>query len=107
MNRTKNETDYEAIDLAQIDNSYFVGKTSTVVIGISKDKKDKDLRRLHIVKSRDSGDVGKVLTYIVNFNLGQFTYVPETEEEINKNKKELEHRYDVAPESNSNGEDEF
>lgn len=107
MNRTKNETDSEAIDLAQIANSDFVGQTSTVVIGISKDKKDKDLRRLHIVKSRDSGDVGKVLTYIVNFNLGQFTYVPETEEEINKNKKELEHRYDVAPESNSNGEDEF
>ena len=106
LNREKMEGNSDAIDLAQIANSDFVGQTSTTVIGISKDKKDKDLMKLHIVKARDSGCVGKVLSYIVNFNLGKFTFVPEEIKDINQaDAKALEHKYDVNQEAQ--GEDEF
>lgn len=102
MNRTKNEGDSDAIDLTQVSQTDKIGQDSTCVIGLSRDKKDKDLLRLHLVKSRDSGDVGKVLSYIVNLNLGKFTYVPEEDEDKNSSteNKDLEHRYDVVEEDN-------
>ena len=88
MNRTKNEDDSDLIDLVQIAQSDRIGQDSTIVLGISRDKKDKDLMKLQIVKSRDTEN-GKVLSYIVNWNLGKFTFIPENVEED----KSLEDRY--------------
>lgn len=104
LNREKPENG-DDIELTQIANSDFVGQTSTTVIGISRDKKDKDLIKLHIVKSRDSDGVGRKLSYIVNFNLGNFTFVPEDIKDVKQSEENLEHKYDISQESS--GEDEF
>lgn len=77
MNRTKNEDESDYIDSTQIAQSDRIGQDSTTIIGLSRDKKDKSLLKLQIVKSRDA-EVGKVLSYIVDFNQGNFTYIPET-----------------------------
>ena len=97
MNRTKNESDSDAIDLAQIAQADRIGQDSTVVIGLSRDKKDKSLLKMHLVKSRDSGEVGKVLSYIVDFNLGTFVFVPEetTDNPVSQEKaQEMAARYE-------------
>ena len=94
MNRTKNEDDSDIIDLTQIAQADRIGQDSTIVIGVSRDKKDKDLLKLHLVKSRDSEN-GKVLSYIVNWNLGKFIFIPEEDNnKLNESSNEIENRYE-------------
>lgn len=98
MNRTKNEGDSDAIDLAQIAQADRIGQDSTVVIGLSRDKKDSSLMRLHIVKSRDSGGVGQILSYITDLNKGLFIYVDEgegTSTSETSSEEDLDDRYKV------------
>lgn len=95
MNRTKSEDSPNNIDTTQIAGSDDVGRYATIVLGLNRDKKDKTLMRMQIVKSRDS-EKDKVLSYIVNLNLGKFTFVPE-EEELGQ--EDLESRYAVEEEN--------
>lgn len=94
MNRNKNEDAPDVIDSTQIAQSDRIGQDSTCIIGISRDKKDNSLMRMHLVKSRDSEN-GKVLSYIVDFNKGDFTFVPEEEKE------------DIASNPNVNADDDY
>ncbi len=80
QNRSKNDDD-DVLDTTQVAMSDRIGQDATFVIGITRDKKDDTIVNLHIVKSRDSGGVGKKLTYIVDFNNGTYTYVPQEDEE--------------------------
>lgn len=89
MNRTKNDDKNDYIDSTQIAQSDRIGQDSTTIIGLSRDKKDNSLMKLQIVKSRDS-EVGKILSYIVDFNSASFNFVPESPKESGD---ELEDRY--------------
>jgi hypothetical protein len=71
QNRTKNEGG--AIDTTQIAQSDRIGQDSTCIIFLEKDE---DIIKLNLVKSRDSAN-GKVLSYLVDFNKGDFTFIPE------------------------------
>ena len=75
MNRTKNEDDSELIDLSQIAQADRIGQDSTLVLGIIRDKNDPNIMKLQIVKSRDGGQVGKLLNYYTDLNLGTMQYI--------------------------------
>lgn len=83
QNRTKNDDDSDNIDTTQIAQSDRIGQDATVIIGITRDKKDNSLLTLHLVKSRDSA-VGNKLTYRTDFNTGTFVFIPEGNEKIDK-----------------------
>lgn len=70
QNRTSSEN---GVDTTQIAMSDRIGQDSTMIIFL--EKKD-DVMKLTLVKSRDSEN-GKVLTYNVNLNTGQFIYIPD------------------------------
>ena len=78
QNRTKNDDDSDNIDTTQIAQSDRIGQDATIIIGITRDKKDNSLMTLHVVKSRDSV-VGSKITYKVDFNLGTFQYINESD----------------------------
>lgn len=91
QNRTKNEDAPDDIDTTQIAQSDRIGQDATVVIGITRDKKDSSLLTLHVVKSRDSV-VGNKLTYKVDLNVGEFIYIPEGNKVVDK-EEDLNNRY--------------
>ena len=91
QNRTKNEDAPDDIDTTQIAQSDRIGQDATVVIGITRDKKDRSLLTLHVVKSRDSV-VGNKLTYKVDLNVGEFIYIPEGNKVVDK-EEDLNNRY--------------
>ena len=91
QNRTKNEDAPDDIDTTQIAQSDRIGQDATVVIGITRDKKDNSLLTLHVVKSRDSV-VGNKLTYKVDLNVGEFIYIPEGNKIVDK-EEDLNNRY--------------
>ena len=95
MNRTKNEDDSDLIDLTQIAQADRIGQDSTVVIGISRDKKDTNLMKLQLVKSRDSEN-GKVFSYHVDFNTGTFQFLPENGSVTEEDREEYSTRYQRA-----------
>jgi replicative DNA helicase len=82
MNRTKNEEE-DSIDSTQIAQADRIGQNATIIIGISRDKKDKDLFKLHIVKARDA-NAGNVITYKVDLNRGIFDYIPSDKDGVQK-----------------------
>lgn len=90
QNRTKNEDGSDRIDTTQIAQSDRIGQDATIIIGISRDKKDNSLMTLQIVKSRDSV-VGDKLTYRVDFNHGLFQYIPGENDQ--RQQEELKNRY--------------
>ena len=69
QNRTVVEDGANTTQIAQSDR---IGQDSTMIIFM--EKKD-NLIKLILVKSRDSEN-SKTLSYVVDFNLGTFTYVP-------------------------------
>lgn len=91
QNRTKNEDGNDDLDTTQIAQSDRIGQDATVIIGITRDKKDNSLMTLHIVKSRDSVVGGKI-TYKVDFNRGEFVYIPEGDNRI-KDDNDYANRY--------------
>ena len=95
MNRTKNENDSDLIDLTQIANADKIGQDSTLVLGILRDKNDRNIIKVQIVKSRDTGEVNKLLTYYTDLNLGTFKYIPEDNNVSSEEDIDYEHRYDV------------
>lgn len=94
QNRTKNDDDSDTIDTTQIAQSDRIGQDATVIIGITRDKKDSSLLTLHLVKSRDSA-VGNKLTYRADFNTGTFDFIPEGNEKID-NEEDYSTRYSMA-----------
>ena len=97
QNRTTSEN---GVDTTQIAMSDRIGQDSTTSIFI--EKKD-DIMKLTLVKSRDNAN-GKVLTYVVDLNVGNFTYVP-AENDANGGVTEID--YEKRYEETSDGEDVF
>jgi replicative DNA helicase len=81
MNRTKNDDDN--IDSTQIAQSDRIGQNATVVLGIERDKKDKNLFKFYIVKARDA-NAGNMITYRVDLNKGIFEYIPSDKDGVQK-----------------------
>lgn len=107
MNRTVNESDSDSLTLAQIAQTDRIGQDSTIVIGVTRDKKDNNLLTLHLVKSRDS-EVGGKLTYNVDLNRGIFQYVPDAKDATKgkgpgSENVDYRHRYESEPD----GDDVF
>lgn len=75
QNRTTSENGVDTTQIAQSDR---IGQDSTMIIFL--EKKD-DIMKLHLVKSRDSEN-GKVLTYHIDLNTGQFVYIPSEKDGI-------------------------
>lgn len=75
QNRTSVEGDGKTFDTTQVAQSDRIAQDATIMIFI--ERKD-DLFKLHLVKSRDTEN-GKVLTYKVDLNTGNFTYIPATD----------------------------
>ena len=94
QNRTKSEDESNTIDTTQIAQSDRIGQDATVIIGITRDKKDNNLMTLHLVKSRDSV-VGSKITYKVDFNKGTFQYIPEGNKNVENDKTDYSTRYDT------------
>lgn len=101
MNREKNDDGSDTIDARQISLSDRIGQDSSTIIGISRDKTDKNLMKLQIVKSRDN-EAGLSLSYHVDFNLGNFDYIPD-DTTSNNLSTQYEQRYSVQ----SDGEEVF
>lgn len=72
QNREKTEAagGFDTTQIAQADK---IGQDSSIVIFLERQD---DLLKLHLVKSRNTGD-GKVLTYKIDLNTGQFIYIDE------------------------------
>lgn len=87
LNRTKNEDGSELLDSTQLAQSDRIAQDSTSIIGITRDKKDNSLFKIHIIKSRDSIN-GKILSYLVDLDKGKFTYIPEEDEKEENNETE-------------------
>ena len=64
--------DFDTTQLAQSDK---IAQDATVIIFIERKA---DLFKLHLVKSRDTEN-GKVISYKVDLNTGNFQYIPEAE----------------------------
>ena len=79
QNRTS--SDDGDFNTTQIAGSDRIGQDSTMVIFL--EKKD-DVMKLHLKKSRDSEN-NKVLTYQVDLNVGEFTYIPDAKDGIGGN----------------------
>ena len=89
QNRTKAEGD-ATVDTTQIAQSDRIGQDSTMILFI--EKKD-DIMKITLVKSRDSEN-GKVLTYCVDLNLGNFVYIPdENDANYGQTEEDYETRY--------------
>ena len=87
QNRTTSENGVDTTQIAQSDR---IGQDSTVILFL--EKKDKELT-MTLVKSRDSEN-GKKLKYLVDFNSGYFTYLPDENEQTDQEDvQQLENRY--------------
>lgn len=90
MNRNKNDDGSDIIDSMQIAQSDRIGQNSTIIIGLSRDKKDKSLLKMQLVKSRDT-NAGQILSYIVDFNRGTMNFIPEAPKESGS--EDLKNKY--------------
>jgi replicative DNA helicase len=88
QNRTKNEGG--GVDTTQIAQSDRIGQDSTCIIFLEKDE---DIIKLVLVKSRDSVN-GKKLSYLVDFNKGDFTFIPESEDDSTPKSENYAEKYD-------------
>jgi len=95
QNRTKAD---DGVDTTQIAQSDRIGQDSTMILFL--EKKD-DIMKITLVKSRDSEN-GKVLTYCVDLNLGNFVYIPD---ENDANGGEVEEDYETRYTEKVEGED--
>ena len=95
QNRTSTENGVGLEHIAQADR---IGQDSTIVIFFEQKN---GLMTLHLIKSRDSANM-KDITYLIDLNVGKFTYVPEEENALNgKGAEELRTEFE------ENGEDVF
>ena len=107
MNRTKNENG--ELDTTQISLSDKIPQYATVLIMLEqKDQKEENpnnpvLLTMNIVKSRDGGDHRKI-QYGVNFNTGDWNYVPNEKDGVTtaQDAQLLRHSYDIVDDSMEN-----
>lgn len=101
QNRTKGDgEDDDTLDTTQMAMSDRIAQDATIILGITRDKKDPSIMKLHLVKSRDSAN-GQKLTYLVDFDKGTWSYVPDEKKDTNKGSedtKKLETKYSVKQE---------
>jgi replicative DNA helicase len=75
QNRNSTENGIGTEHIAQSDR---ISQDSTIILAL--EKKD-NIMKVHLIKSRDSEN-GAVLKYLVDFNRGMFTYVPDGDEPV-------------------------
>lgn len=92
QNRSSTEN---GVGTEMVSQSDRISQDSTILIFIEKDKKEKNLLTLNLVKSRDSEN-GKKLNYTVDLNKGEFTYIPG-EDDVSGNNYDNSH-YDNSEE---------
>lgn len=96
QNRASTE---DGVDLTHIAQSDRIGQDSTIVLFFEQDN---NIMEMHLVKSRDSVN-GKNLSYAVDLNTGNFTYLPEESNAIDgRGSEELKAKFEV-----DDGEDIF
>ena len=96
QNRASTE---DGVDLTHIAQSDRIGQDSTIVLFF--EQKD-GIMEMHLVKSRDSVN-NKTLSYVIDLNTGNFTYIPEENNAINgQGAEELKTKFEV-----DDGEDIF
>lgn len=104
LNRQKDESGEDIIDTTMLSMSDRIAQDATTIIGISRDKKDKKLMKLQIVKARDT-EVGKKLSYIADFDKGIFTFIPEENDATDGAKCEgLKDEYEYEDDSEAYGD---
>ena len=98
QNRSSTENGVDTTHIAQSDR---IAQDATIILFL--EKKD-NVIKLDIVKSRDSEN-GKSLSYNVDFNTGNFIYIPDEKDALaGKTDEDYTHRYDKQEVS---GEDMF
>lgn len=94
QNRTSTED--KMFDSTQIADSDAIGRFSTIVIFIGRDKKDPSHFELYVDKSRDS-EKGMTISYSVDLDKGTFIYVPESNAPcIGVGENSYENRYSTS-----------
>ena len=106
LNRTGNDEDTGVVTLDQISNSSRIGQDCTIVLAVSRDKKDQNIFKIQIVKTRYTNETNKVLTYYADFNVGKLRFIPE-EALTDGDSEDYEHRYDMPQQTPPNGEEVF
>lgn len=92
QNRTA--SDDGDFNTTQIAGSDRIGQDSTMVVFL--EKKD-DVMKLHLKKSRDSEN-NKVITYHIDLNVGEFTYIPDAKDGIGGKQVEMNEQFEPQPE---------
>lgn len=80
QNRASTDTGVGTEHVAQSDR---IAQDSTIILFFERHKDDKSLLDIDLVKSRDSVN-DKKLTYRVDFNKGEFIYIPGTNDTVDK-----------------------
>lgn len=80
QNRASTDTGVGTEHVAQSDR---IAQDSTIILFFERHKDDKSLLDIELVKSRDSVN-DKKLTYRVDFNKGEFIYIPGTNDTVDK-----------------------
>lgn len=80
QNRASTDTGVGTEHVAQSDR---IAQDSTIILFFERHKDDKNLLDIELVKSRDSVN-DKKLTYRVDFNKGEFIYIPGTNDTVDK-----------------------
>lgn len=89
QNRASTE---DGVDLTHIAQSDRIGQDSTIVLFF--EQKD-GIMEMHLVKSRDSVN-GKTLSYAVDLNRGNFTYIPEEDNALDgEGAVELREKFEI------------
>jgi replicative DNA helicase len=97
MNRTKNEDGSQ--DTTQVAGSDKIGRYATIMIALEQKliEETKQVQlTLNIIKARDGGDHNK-LTYDVNFNTGEFNFIPSNKDGVSSDDdfEAIENSYNV------------
>ena len=84
QNRASTDTGVGTEHVAQSDR---IAQDSTIILFFERHKDDKSLLDVELVKSRDSVN-DKKLTYRVDFNKGEFIYIPGTNDTVDGSNKD-------------------
>lgn len=95
QNRSSTENGVGSEHIAQADR---IGQDSTIVLFFERHKEDNTLLDVDLVKSRDSEN-NKKLTYKVDFNHGQFTYIPNEQDSDSSEVDSYSSRYNEEPDN--------
>lgn len=95
--QNRNALEDDKIDTTNVALSDRLSQDSTLILGLTRDKKDDTIMYMQIIKTRDSV-AGSKLAYKVDFNKGIFTYIPD-EKDAKQQKEDPNKRYENKIES--------